>query len=325
MTLALKVTQNVVIIFLYILLGFTLSKAKKLSDVGAKQINNILLILVTPCVLINAYQEKIDSFSPSLLEGLMVSACLSIVIHIIAITISTFVFIGNKNSLHKVSIFSSVYSNCGFMAIPILQSVLGSDGVFYGSAYLAVFTILYWTHGVLVYTGKKDAISLKSLFLNPGVLGTLIAVGLFILKFKLPGIIHYKGEEVSEFSLALQGMASLNTPLSMLVLGSYLARVNLKKALSNIHTYTVCFLRLFLIPFVVLIFLFALQKLLKFDSVIASSVLIPASCPVAAVSVMFAARFDSDVIYASEIVAISTLFSIVTIPLIMYISSFLII
>ncbi len=325
MTIALKVAYNVAVIFLYIILGFTLSKAKKLTDIGAKQITNILLILVTPCVLINAYQEKIDSFSPSLLEGLLTSAFLSIIIHIIAITISALTFMKKKDGSYKVSTFASIYSNCGFMAIPILQSVLGSDGVFYGSAYLAVFTIFYWTHGVIVYTGKKDSISLKSLFLNPGVLGTFIAIGLFIFKFKLPGIISYKGGEISELSLAVQGMASLNTPLSMLVLGSYLARVNLKKALSNIHSYIVCFLRLILIPLVVLFFLFVLKRLLEFDSLIVSSVLIPASCPVATVSVMFAAKFDSDVVYASEIVAISTLFSIVTIPLIMYISSFFII
>lgn len=314
MDLAIKITYQVAIMFLFIVTGFILSKCNKISDKGRSDITTLLLAIVTPCVLISSYQKKVAEYSFDLLSGLALAAAFTVVIHIIAILICSLVFKNRQIEKNKVNLFASVYSNCGFMAIPILSSVLGPNGVFYGSIYLAIFTFFYWTHGIVVYTGSMKAISLKKLILNPGVVGTLLALLLFLFKIELPEIVNS----------AVDSMADLNTPLSMIVLGTYLAGVNWKTAFSRASLYLVCFLRLILIPLIAMGIIILCNSFLETDTLILRSVLIPSACPVATATALFASRYNSDASYASELVAISTLFSIVTLPVIMVISAYFI-
>ena len=186
--------------------------------------------------------------------------------------------------------------------------------MFYGAIYLALFTLLYWTHGVYLYTGDKKSISAKSLLLNPGVIGAVLALLLFFLKIELPNFL----------SDTVKGVAALNSPLSMLILGTYLAKVDMKKALSRLSLYKVVFIRLLLSPMITILLLTVAKIVFKADNTVLLSVLIPASAPAAAVSALFAHRFGEDATYASELVAISTLLSIGTMPLMIYISEFFI-
>lgn len=300
MELSKLLTEQVIIIFILIAIGFILKKTNKINDTSAKQLANILLSIVTPCVLINAYQKE---FQPELAINLLFASLFTLLLHIIMIILSALIFRKEPSQHYKINIFTSIYSNCGFMAIPLLSAVLGSDGVFYGSAYLAVFNILYWTHGVATYTGGVKELSIKKVFLNPGVIGVSISLILFFFNITLPKIIIEP----------VKYMAGLNTPLAMVVLGTYLANINFKKTLKQLSIYGVSFLRLILFPIIGII----IAKLLKMDETAANAVLISTACPSAAVATLFAARFGLDAEYSSEIVSITTLFSIATIPLVM--------
>lgn len=300
MELAGIVFVQVIMIFLLLAVGFIAYRTGLVKDDGIKQITNLLLFLVTPCLLINAYQKE---FSYDLIEGLIISALLSILIHIVGIVISTLCFRREETKRYRVNIFAAVYSNCGYMAIPLLSAAMGSDGVFYGSAYLAVFTILYWTHGICVYKGDLSELSIKNIIKNPGIIGSVIALTLFVSGITLPEVIGG----------AVGHLANLNTPLAMVVMGSYLAKTDFKKALSTISVYSVTLLRLVIIP-VIAVFL---AKILAVPDVVAKSILITAACPTAAVSTLLAARYDLDAAYSAELVAVSTVLSIVTIPLVL--------
>ncbi len=291
---------QVVIIFILMAMGFVLAKANVLKTGGIKQMTDILLYLVTPCVLINAYQKEL---SMELLTGLLMSAVFTVVIHVIAIVIATLVFRPEETKRYRVSIFAAVYSNCGFMAIPLLSAAMGGDGVFYGSAYLAIFTILYWTHGICVYTNSLKEISIKGIITNPGIIGTVLALVLFAFGIKLPYVVK---ESVSY-------MAGLNTPVAMMLMGANLTRVDFKKAFSNLSLYGVSAIRLIAVPLIAV----ALAKLLPVDMQVARAVVISASCPTAAVASLMAGKYDLDAVYATEIVSVTTLFSIVTIPLVL--------
>ncbi len=297
---------QVLIIFILIAVGFVLKKRGQVSSGGVKDMTNILLGVVTPSVLIEAYQKEFDM---SLAWGLLRCVLFTILVHIVAILISTLAFRKEETKRYRINIFCSVYSNCGFMAIPLMGALLGSDGVFFGSSYLAVFTIFYWTHGVVLYTGDKKDLSLKKAFLNPGVIGTVISLLLFITNTRLPGVL----------ADSIGFLAGLNTPLAMIVLGTYLADVDFKKAIIRPALYGVSALRLFVIP----ILSFGIAFLMRLTPMETQSVLIPAACPAAAVSTLFAARYGLDAEYSAELVALTTLFSILTIPIVMGISSFL--
>lgn len=305
MELALDVTKQVIIIFLLMGIGFIFNKSGKLTKEGIKQLTNILLTIVTPCVLIDAYQKKV--FNQQLLYGLLIAVGLAIFTHVIAILIGMLVFRKDSKEHYGINIFSITYSNCGFMAIPLLSATLGEDGVFFGSAYLAVFSVISWTHGIYVISGDRSEISAKNILKNPGVIGTTVALILFFLKISLPSVI----------SQTVGYVAGLNTPLAMIILGTYLVGMNLKKIFTNKSIYLCLFLRHILVPILTIAFAY----LINADETIFRSVLIPAACPVAAVCTLFAAKYDKDASYATEIVSASTLVSILTIPLVIILAS----
>ena len=301
MEIAWTVAQQVMVIFQLIMVGLVMTKKNFLTQTGINQITSLLLSVVTPCVLIDAYQKD---FEPHLAWQLCTAAIFTVLLHVISILFCHFIFRREPTNRYRINIFCAIYSNCGFMAIPLLSAALGADGVFYGSAYLAVFTVFYWIHGVYVYTGgDRSAMSLKNALFNPGVIGTLISLILFLGQLRLPKVV---GDSIGY-------LAGLNTPLAMIVLGSYLSKLNWKKALGNRSMYFVCFLRLLLIPLLAM----ALARLLRLDETVAQAVMISAACPTAAVATLFATRFHLDADYSSEIVSVSTLLSILTIPLIM--------
>ncbi len=300
MELSFTLLIQTIIIFILIAVGFILTKTGKIDETGSKQMTTILLNIVTPCVLIHSYQQK--SFELSLAENLGLAALVTLIVHLVAILIATLYFKKEETNHYRINIFASVYSNCGFMAIPLLTATLGGDGVFYGAMYIVVFTICYWIHGPYLFTGDKSNLKPLTAIKTPGVIGTAIALLLFIFRIKLPEIVI----KPVEF------LAGMNTPLAMLILGCYLSKVNFKKVLTNPDIYKVNVLRLILIPALTVLLL----KLFNIDSVVAKSILIPAACPTATVCTLFAARFGLDATYSSEVVSISTIFSILTIPLI---------
>lgn len=300
MELSRTVALQVAVVFILIAVGFVLKKRKSLDEHGLKQFTEVLLMIVTPSVLIVSYQKE---FKPQLALMLLLAAGCSIFLHAIMVIISTLIFRKEETNNYRISIFSSASSNCGFMAIPLLTAVLGTDGVFFGSAYLAVFNIFYWTYGICIFTGDAKSLSLKKAFLNPGVIGTVIGLLFFFTGTKLPKIVFDP----------LNYLAGLNTPVAMLILGSYLADVDFKKTLKKGSIYLVSLLRLIIFPVIA----YFLTLVLGLDKTASTAILLTSACPVATVSTLFAARFGLDAGYASELVSFTTVISILTIPLIM--------
>lgn len=299
---------QVFVMFALIIMGYILTKAGILSKKGASDMSGILLTMVTPCLLIRTYQTKLDLAS---VKGLLYAFVASFVIHVILIAVASLYFRRVKNEeMKKIDIFSGVYSNCGFMAIPLLHAAFGNSGIFYGSAYLAVFNLMSWSHGIRLYAGKGEKFSVKKMFVNPGIIGTLIALFLYFFQIELP-----------DFAMSVVNYtADLNTPLAMLLLGSFLARTDIVSTFTNVQIYAVAFFRLILSPVLAL----ALFVLLKTDTRIAFALLISASCPTATLSALFAEKFDMNASYGSQISAITTLYSIATIPFVVAVAGLLI-
>ena len=299
MEIAKIVTNQVIIMFILIILGYILAKTKIVSQRGSKELSNILVMIVTPCVLIKSY--SID-FNADMAAGLAKCLVFSVVIHIIAIVISNLLIKKDELEKYRIERFSVVYCNCGFMAIPLLAAAFGGDGVFYGSAYLVVFTALSWSHGLYLYSGDKKTLSFVKIATTPGMIGIVVGMLLFLTGLRLP----------SPLFAAVDYMTGLNTPVAMILLGVFLAEVDLKKAFLHTKLYVVSALRLVIIPVIAIL----IGRLFNLDDHLLSATIITAACPVATVAALFAAKYDLDTAYASEMVAINTLISIITIPVI---------
>jgi len=299
MGMSIILLNQVIVVLLIIIVGYFLTKIKYLDDNSTAKLTNILLMVVTPCMIVKAFQKEFD---PTYLKNFIITLFLSILVHILGMICAKLFFKKDENGRYKVKRFSTIYSNAGFMGLPLLSSVLGQDGVFYGSAYLVVLTVLYWTHGVYIYTEDKKQLAVKKILFNPGVISTVVGLVFFFTNFKMPYVMDQ----------TLTHLANMNTPIAMLILGKYLTEVDFKKIFKDKSIYAVCFVRLVFVPV-----LFALiLKVLPIDETVARSAIISAACPIAVAATLFANKFNSDAPYSSQVVSISTILSVITIPLV---------
>ena len=297
MVMSLIVIKKIIEMFMILLVGVIIYKGKIIDDASTKHLSNVLLLLVSPLLIIQSYQ--ID-FNKKLLYGLLWAFVASFLTFLLMIIASEFLFRGDRNrsSVEKIAMS---YSNSGFIGIPLISGVLGDKGVFYMTAYITVFNVLLWTHGVILMGDSDGLKGAWKNFLTPAIISIVIGIILFLFRLRLPQFIENP----------LEMIASMNTPLGMIVAGANLAQGNILKSLKNKRFYYLSFIKLMLYPLAALVVLW----LLPLDFEVAFTVFIAVACPAGASVIMFAQRYDRDAYYASEIFVITTLLSAITLPL----------
>ena len=293
----LTVGNQVFILFILIAIGFCCNKAKLFGDIAVKGMTNLVLYIVTPCVIINSFCRE---FNSQMLKGLLITVAVAIITYIIFILLSLVVIHDKDIKRERVLRFGSVFANCGFMSLPLQAAILGPDGVFYGAVYIAIFNITFWTYGVYLMSGDIKNVSGKKLILNPGIIGTILGMIVFFIPYELP----------TTLKTAISHMAALNTPVPMIVIGYHLAATGLK--IKGVPVYLAMLLKLIIFPFIMLFGCLAFG----ISGTIMISLVISAASPIAAVTTMFSERFGQDTPLSASIVSISTLISIITMPII---------
>lgn len=294
----LTVGHQVLVLFILMSIGVAANRFKLIDSSAVNGMTNVVLYFVTPCVIIASFQREANM---ALFKGLLLTGGLALLIHLIFIAVSVFVIRDKDKGKEKVLRFAAIFSNCGFMSLPIQEALLGDIGVFYGSVYVAVFNVVLWTYGLSMMSGSRDEIKLSKLILNPGIIGILIGTLIFVFQIDLPVII----------SSPVEYMASLNTPLPMVIIGYYLGDLKLRHLTSDMKQYLAIGLRLVVLPLLAVVLL----KLSGVDNTIAVVCTIASCAPAAAVTAMFANRFNRDARLAAQMVSVSTLFSLITIPI----------
>lgn len=288
--------QQVVIMFLLMLIGFILFRTKKLGVQGSKELGNVLVYVIMPGVVINAYMTE---FSMERLKGLVLAFGFSILALGLAMAISALLF-----KKHPIENFGTAFSNAGFMGIPIVQAVLGSEAVFYVSAFVALLNLLQWTYGVFVITKDKRQISAKKIVTNPILISMVIGIILFLIPVEIPYVV----------SGTVSLVAGMNAPIAMISLGTYLAQTTPRQMVCDKTAWISAFVRLFVIPLVTLLVLTPLPENYQ---VLKMAILIVAATPVGSNVAIFAQIHNKDYTQAVKSVCLSTLCSLVSIPLIL--------
>ncbi len=301
--------------FLIILAGILCFKLKLVSVKGSKEMSNIILQVVNPVVIFVSYQREFDK---RLLNGLLLSFVLSVVAFLLAIALSYLLIRKKDGREYDIERFSSVYSNCGFMGIPLVNALLGLDGVFYLTAFITVFNLLAWTHGVIQMSGVKSLKNIVSAFKSPSV----IAIFLGLVSFLLRAFVSSEMTEIIAESIPMKALvyiSDLNTPLAMLVAGCSIAQVNIISAVKKPRIYFVSAIRLIIIPAIIVV----LFRLLNVSEEPMLTVIVAMSAPTAAMATLFCLKYDKNYVYSSEIFAVTTLLSIATMPMIVAFSNLL--
>ncbi len=299
---------KVAIMLILISVGWVLSKVGMITDKGSKDITNLLVYVVAPCLSVSSFlTADTSSITP---RDLIIAFASAVLAMGLAIVLSFFFYGKSPDEEKRVIRFAIVFSNCGFMGLPLVQSIIGAHAIVYCTMFLAVFNILTWTYGyIMMSTGNLSVLStIKLAFINPGTIGIVVGLLVFAFNIKLPDVIE----------APIDYFAALNTPLAMIVVGNNISKVKFRDIFTDKKVYAVSFLRLIVAPLVLLPFLCLMHPI---HDVFLTTVL-QASAPVAANSVIFAVMFGRDAKLASKLVAASTIISLVTIPILTMISEF---
>ena len=290
--------RQLLIMCIFMAVGWCMYKGKLVAAQDSKAFGNLLLYIVMPCAIIKSYCVE---RTPEKLQGLLFSAVAALLALLLAMAVSSVLFRGKK-----IERFGIAFSNAGFMGIPIVTAVLGSEAVFYISSFVALLNILQWTYGVAVMTDSLDCIKGKKLAKNPILISMLIGLILFFTQLSLPGVV----------SSAVSSMAALNAPLAMVVLGIYLAQTDLIRIFNQGYLYYVSAVRLVVIPLLTVVLL----KLFPMDSTIRLAILIAAAAPIGSNVAIFAQLHNQDYKLAVREVCLSTILSVLTMPVLVAIA-----
>ena len=290
--------------FLLAGMGYLLFKGKRITLEGSRALGNILIYLALPAVIINGFLVE---RTPERLTGMVYSALGAAVLLLLSILIARLLF-----RQDAIAAFAGAFSNPGFFGIPLIVASLDQGAVFYVACFIAFLNIGQWTYGVSILTGQpiSQGFQLKKLIRAPFIIAILIGLLLFFTQIKLPTVI----------SGCLSTVAGINTPLSMFTVGVYLAQTDVLGMFRKKRIYQVACARLVLIPLLSLLLLSLLPETWH-DMKLA--LLLATACPVGANVALYAQLHGKDYPYSVETVVLSYLFSLLTIPAIVWLSSLL--
>lgn len=294
-------------LFIMISIGFLCNKTRLLKQETVDDMTDLVFYVISPCIIIISFQRP---FNPQLLGSLGIAFLIGVVYHLINIFFAHLLVHDSVDARRRVLRFSLVFSNAGFMGIPLQRALLGDEGVFYGAAVIAVFTLVVWSYGLVLMSGKGQSTNMRQVILNPGVIAVGIGLLFFVGSVKLYSVI---AEPMRVFG-------DMNTPIPMLIIGYYLADARLGHVLKSLRVHFVVFLRLILVP-LILLALILMSGI--YDETLVVACIIAASAPTAAMTTMFAAKFKQDTLLSVGIVSYSTLVSIITMPVVVGLARYL--
>lgn len=299
--------------------GYILVKTKLISGNASAPFSTLVLYACQPMLMFMGFQKT--GYDASIGINMLIVAGLAFLIHFIMIGIMYLCF-RNRDNNAKINAlrFSCVFGNCGYMGFPFLQTLFGGTAaigelLIYGSVVIGVFNILTWSIGVYMITGDVKQMSFKKAFLNPTVIGLFVGLIVFFA-VKMPLVdVAVEGSVLDAVLTKLMGsfnfLAEMVTPLAMIVLGIRLANVKLKDLFLDKWAYIASFFKLIVMSLIsVLIVAF-----IPVSITVKYAMFFLLSMPSATSTVLFAVQFGGDGDSASVFVLLSTLLSILTIPL----------
>ena len=292
--------QQTIIMFALMLLGLLLSRRGMITEQGSRDLSNVLLYAVIPCVILRSYMSE---FSTEKLRAMGLSALIAVIAFAASIAVA-YLTCGTR---HRIENFAVAFGNAGFIGIPLVTAVFGPEAAFYVVSFSTFANLLQWTYGIVIISGKKETMNLRMVFVNPVFISMVIGIALFVLQPTLPTVV----------TGTIGYIADGNTVLAMIILGYYLSKVQLRGLFADVRLYLFSALRLLVVPAVtILVFLpfpFARGEITLIT-------LIAAATPIASSTAIFAQKFGQDYRRAVSYVCLSTILSVATLPLVMLVA-----
>ena len=289
--------------------GFILTKTKLLNTKSIPTLTALLLYVTSPLLTFNSFQES--DYSPELLVNLLWMCLISLLVYVVMSILAILIGRPHKASMEKrVSAFMSMFPNGGFMGIPLLQSLFPNnpEPILYAAVAIAFFNLFVWTVGGYLLTGDRKYVSVKNALLNPATIALLISVPLFVFGIKI-------GDFAMPLHNALKMFGNCTTPLAMTILGVRLANVPIKNIFADYRVYIVDAAKLLAMPLITFGILLLFPNI---DVTLKAVAFIVSAMPSATMGVVFSEKYFSDGSYATACFVNSTLLSMITVPLMIF-------
>lgn len=286
------------LLFLYMLCGVVVSRLGVIREDNRQPLVRLLMDVAMPMMVLNAFNKSTswEEIKSSLL--VMVIALAGCVVTGL---LGLLLWRNQPENKRKVLMYASMFSNAGNAGLPIVSLVFGPTGVFYASMYLIPPRILQWTVGMGFFAKPEKGGWVKNVLLNPMVIMIYIGAVLMITGKTIPGV----------FGRAIENLGSMTAPLSMILIGATLSHMHWRMLLDK-AVLRITFLRLIAFPALFI----ALLKMMRADALTMNVSVILLAMPVASNTAAMAERYGGDYAFASACVSVSTLLSVVTVPLV---------
>ena len=293
--------RQVLMLYLLVAVGAAADKTKLFSEKTAKACTDLLFYIITFCVIVQSFYTMENT--PEHTKGLCIAVGCGLLMHVIAACIAFPFFRGSVPTQRSVLRYGCIFGNCGYMALPLANAVLGTEGVFFCSAVIVAFQIFAFTYGVYLMSNAgegKAKFDWKKIILNPGVRAVIFGVPLYLFRVPVPELL----------AQPLGMLASMNTPLAMLIFGTFLANTKFRTIFREKRILLVSLCKLIALPLVML----GVYYLFGIRGTLLTALILSASAPSANNTVMFSAKYDQDTGLAAQTVSAVSLFSILTMP-----------
>lgn len=296
--------NNLISLFICIVVGVICRKRGITNDTVISGLSKMLTSITLPALIISSMQKP---FEIELVKDSGIILIVMMLIHLLGAGIGILFVKIFKVSTEKRGpwIFTCSFSNVTFMGFPVIAAMFGSEALFLATFCSAAFSFLVYTLGVkLIQIGfvSENPKNKNNIFLNAPIVSTAIGFTLFLSSIKIPDVIL----------TPISNIGNMTTPLSMIIIGSILAKGDIKTVFSDITIYTASLVRLVLLPVIV----FLIVRTFISNTTVLGIIVISTAMPAATLTAILAETYESNYIYASKVVFVSTLLSIITIPLI---------
>ena len=301
MHISILLKEQIIQHFLMIFMGFLIVKAKLLNSEDSKVLSIIVLYLIIPCVIINAFQVD---YTPQTVKGLLIALAGSVMTQVILLIVVS--ILGKVLHLNEVEVASIYYSNSGNLIVPIVTFILGKEWVLYGCVFMSVQLVFIWTHCKKIIS-RESSYDWRKIVLNINMISIAIGIVLFLTRIHLP----------EDINSTLSAVGSMIGPASMIVTGMLFAGMDFKQIFASRRVYFVTFLRLIIVPTIALVLIkFShLASLSSNGSKIMLIVFLAIITPSASTVTQMCQVYGNDSQYASAINVVTTLLAIITMPL----------
>lgn len=287
--------------FLLMAVGYILAKKGYFNKETRIQLTNIVLMIILPCSIIKSFQIEMNA---DILKSTLMILIISFAIQMLYALLNKVLYQNLEHDKKICCQYGTMVSNAGFLGMPIAEGVFGSMGLLYASIFLIPQRIFMWSSGLSLFAKNKQNHILRQVLTHPCIIA--IYIGVIVMILKSMGI-----ELPTPINSTISAIASCNTAMSMFVIGGILSDVNRNEMLDQ-DAFIYSFYRLIMIPLIIMLIL----RILHVDLLPANLCILLSAMPAASTTAMLAQKYDGDAIFASKLVFVSTLLSLITLPLI---------